>query len=120
MPDQKQFTELRRRQLDRLFAQPHLLRALPDLRRGFISEIRGALGMSTYQLARRLEISQPAATKLEQRERDGTISLNSLRKAAEALDCNLVYAFVPKRSLLETLRVQALRAARDVLDSVGR
>ena len=37
----------------------------------------------------------------------GTAQLNTLRRAADALDCELVYAFVPRRSLEEQVLEQA-------------
>ena len=37
----------------------------------------------------------------------GGIRLASLRRAAEALDCTLVYAFIPNESLEGTVRRQA-------------
>jgi len=68
---------------------------------GWIKAIRLALGMSLQQLANRISISRQSVQEMEQRERDGTISLKSLRETARALDMELVYGFVPKdRSLV--------------------
>ncbi len=80
--------------------------------RGWIAAVRTALGMSTYQLARRIGISQPTLAKLEQREATGSITLESLRKSADALECDVFYAIIPRRPLLEMVRAQALRVAR--------
>jgi predicted DNA-binding mobile mystery protein A len=63
--------------------------------------------MSTAQLAKRLGISQPSVVLLEQSEAKGTIELATLRRAAEALDCTLVYAVVPNKPLETTLRERA-------------
>lgn len=75
--------------------------------RGWLRAIRDALGLTTTQLARRLGVSQPRVVALEKGEIEGTLTLASLRKAAEALDCKLVYAFVPNRPLVDTLRQRA-------------
>src|ERR1700733_5271987 len=75
--------------------------------RGWIKAIRQALGMSTAQLARRLKIKQPSLVALEQSEAKGTIELATLRRAAAALDCTLVYALVPNKPLETTLRDRA-------------
>jgi predicted DNA-binding mobile mystery protein A len=75
--------------------------------RGWIRAIREALGMTTEQLARRLGVKQPSIVQLEQSEVKGTIELATLRRVAAALDCTLVYAFVPKKSLEETVRARA-------------
>jgi predicted DNA-binding mobile mystery protein A len=75
--------------------------------RGWIRAIREALGMTTEQLARRLGVKQPSVVQLEQSEVKGSIELATLRRVAAALDCTLVYAFVPKKSLEETVRARA-------------
>src|SRR5229473_4252166 len=75
--------------------------------RGWIKAIRESLGMTTAQLAKRLGVKQPSVVALEQSEAKGTIELATLRRVAEALDCTLVYAFVPNQPLETTLRDQA-------------
>ena len=67
--------------------------------------------MTAAQLAKRLGVAQPTVAKLERSEEAETISLKSLRKMAEAMDCTLVYAFVPHESLEATLIQQAERQA---------
>jgi predicted DNA-binding mobile mystery protein A len=75
--------------------------------RGWIKAIREGLGMTTQQLARRLNVSQPSVTALEQSEAKGSIELATLRRVAEALDCTLVYALVPNRPLDAMVRDRA-------------
>jgi predicted DNA-binding mobile mystery protein A len=77
---------------------------------GWIRAIRRALGMTTTQLARRLSISQSAATLLEGREAAMTVSLETLNRAADALECDLVYALIPRVPLAE-MRARAANAA---------
>jgi predicted DNA-binding mobile mystery protein A len=70
--------------------------------------------MSGAQMGRRLDISQPAVTGLEQAEVNGSITLHTLQRAAEALGCRLVYALVPEKPLAEVVRDRAeLIAARE-------
>lgn len=111
--------KLRRRQLDKALGITALLKDVPDYKNGLIREIRLALAMTTSQLARRLGISQPAVSQLEASEQAGTISLNTLRRVADELDCRLVYALVPKRSLEEVVEEQARKAASKVVISVS-
>src|ERR671914_403124 len=80
--------------------------------RGWIKAIREALGMTTAQLARRMGIRQPSVVALEQSEVKGTIELATLRRAAEALDCTLVYALIPNKPLEATVRERARAFAR--------
>ena len=75
--------------------------------RGWVRAVRETLGMTTRQLAVRLGVSQPRIIKLEKGEADGSITLDSLERAARALGCRLVYALVPEKPLGETLRERA-------------
>jgi len=68
--------------------------------------------MTAEQLAKRLGVKQPSVVALEQSEAKGTIELATLRRAAEALDCTLVYALVPNKPLEQTLRERARLFAR--------
>jgi predicted DNA-binding mobile mystery protein A len=98
---------LARKHLDRQLAalrQPGLSQRPP---RGWVRAIRDALGMTTTQLAERMGISQPRVTDIEKREMQDALTLATLRKAAEALDCTLVYALVPNRPLEDTVRERA-------------
>ncbi len=66
-------------------------------------------------------ITQQSAARLEKNEADDVIKLKSLRKAAEALDCRLVYAFVPNEGdLAGILHKQAIRKASDIFDPVDQ
>jgi predicted DNA-binding mobile mystery protein A len=86
--------------------------------RGWIKAIREALGMSTAQLAKRLGVKQPSVVALEQSEAKGTIELATLRRAAEALDCTLVYALAPNKPLEAIVRDRARTFARQRLGPV--
>src|SRR5580658_6911749 len=79
---------------------------------GWIAAIRGALGMSTAQLAKRLGIKQPSVVAMEQSEVRGAIELATLRRVAEALDCELVYALVPNKPLDAMVRDRARNFVR--------
>jgi len=66
--------------------------------KGWVRAIRDALGMSTRDLADRMEIAQPSVVALEASERAGTIRLETLERAAAAMGCELVYALRPRDS----------------------
>lgn len=70
---------------------------------GWIRSIRMALGMSMLQLGNKLEISKQAVYDMEKREKDGSITIKSLREVASAMDMELVYGFVPNAGSLEAL-----------------
>lgn len=84
---------------------------------GWIRAIREALGMTGVQLAGRLGVRPQTVEALEKSEASGTIQLSTLRRAAAALDCTLVYALVPNRPLEETVRARARAIA---LRDLGR
>lgn len=87
--------------------------------RGWIKAIREALGMTTAQLGKRLGVSQPRAVKIENTETKGSITLESLERAANALDCRLVYALVPRKPLDELVAERAERLAKKRLKSTS-
>lgn len=94
-----------RKQLDPLLPA---LDGIPDRpRRGWLRAIREGLGMSTRQLAARMGVSQATVAGFERGEAADTITLRSLRQAAAAMDCRLVYALVPQGSLEDAVRRQA-------------
>ena len=96
-----------RRALDRRLVelQPATRYAVPRL--GWIRAIRDALGMTAADLATRMHVSGASVRSLEKKEMTGGIRLSSLRRAAEALDCTLVYAFIPNTTLEQTVETQA-------------
>ncbi len=105
--EESRFLAIRRRQIDSTLKSVKNLRGLEPPQRGWISEIRGIIGMRSFQLGRRIGLSQSAIAHFARSEEDGTITLNSLRKVAEGLNCRLVYAFVPDKSFEEMLRERA-------------
>ncbi len=86
--------------------------------RGWVRAIRDSLGMSSVQLARRLGVDQSTAIRLEQSEMNDTVRLGTLRRAAAAMDCTLVYALVPTSSLAQTVIAQSREVAAAELASV--
>ena len=78
---------------------------------GWIRQIREALEMSTHQLAHLMGVNQSCVVQLEKSEAKGAIQLASLKRAAKALHCELVYALVPDEPLEETIAHRRRRIA---------
>lgn len=115
-----EFRRLRIRHLDEtLGSARNVLRHTGAPRDGWIREIRQALGMTTGQLAKRMGIPQPNVVALENREKEGRITLTSLKKAANALDCEVAYFLVPRKGLEVTLRAQLRTLVQRRLSSVA-
>lgn len=70
---------------------------------GWIKAIRLALGISAQQLANKLSVTRQAIQDIENREKDGTVTIKSLRETAKALDMQLVYVFIPVDGSLDQL-----------------
>jgi predicted DNA-binding mobile mystery protein A len=119
--DTTQLREAARRRLDQRYQRASIehLEARPRL--GWVRAVRDALGMSTRQLASRMGVAQPTVVQLEQSEANGTIQIATLRRAADALDCDLVYALVPRDGSLEqTVLTHARLRARALVRAVDR
>ena len=71
--------------------------------KGWVNTVRTSLKMSLRQLGNRLKISSQSVKELEVREANGTITLNSLKDAANALDLKLVYGFVSKHGSIDQM-----------------
>jgi predicted DNA-binding mobile mystery protein A len=109
-----EFRNLRLKQLDRALEPYHAARQVPRPSKGWIRSIRQALGVSSGELARRLGTSRQFPLQLEKGEAEDRITLKSLRAAANALDCDLVYALVPRvGSMQELIESRARAEAKD-------
>jgi len=70
---------------------------------GWIKAIRTAIGMSMQQLGNKLNITKQGVMDIEKREKEGSITIKSLRGIARAMDMQLVYGFVPNDGSLDAL-----------------
>lgn len=75
--------------------------------RGWLKAIREALGLTERQQAERLGITGSALHKSESAEAEERITLGQLRKLADGLDCELVYALVPRKPLTQVVEERA-------------
>lgn len=104
-----EFKKLRIKQLDRSL-QPFIpALSSPRPQKGWLRAIREATGVSIRELAGRLRRAPSLVAKLEKSEAEYRITLGSLRDAADALGCQLVYALVPKSGSLQRLSEERVR-----------
>jgi predicted DNA-binding mobile mystery protein A len=119
-----EFQHLRLNQLD-LALQP--FRSAQQVARppkGWVRAIREAMGISARELAQACGTSRQLPLQLEKAEADDSITLKSLRKLAAALDCDLVYALVPRDGSMQSLlerraRVEATKRVLAVEHSMA-
>lgn len=74
--------------------------------------------MTAKQLGARMGLPTKRIYELERQEAEERISLKSLQRAAEALDCELVVSLVPRHSLAEVVEDRAREVAQDIADDV--
>jgi predicted DNA-binding mobile mystery protein A len=83
---------------------------------GWIKAIRTAIGMSMQQLGNKLNVSKQGVMDIEKREKDGSITIKSLREIARAMDMQLVYGFVPNDgSLVALIEKRATELATQIV-----
>jgi predicted DNA-binding mobile mystery protein A len=95
-------SDARMRARTRLDERLDRLRPVETLRpppKGWVRALRDALGMTGAQLGARMGVRPQTVEAIEKSEAAGTVQLSTLRRAAEALDCTLVYALVPNKPL---------------------
>jgi len=103
-------------QLDRKFEKLAVLKDLEISPKAWINAIRTGLNMSLVQLAKRLKKTSVSVKEIEQREEDKGITLKKLTEVAEALNCQFVYAFIPKDGSLEKLiEKRAYKLAEEIV-----
>jgi len=107
-----------RKQLDQRLQSFAGLKEAPPPLRGWIRAVRDALGMTGAQLAYRIGVKKQRITALEKGEVEGTVTINSMKKAAEAMDCMFVYALVPRDSLEANVQRQARTYAEKTHEAI--
>ncbi len=105
-----EFRNLRLKQLDRTLKPFRAAAKNPRPQKGWLRAIREAAGISASEVARTLKTSRQLPVQLEKAEAEDRITLKSLRAAAHALGCELVYALVPKADTLQDLAAERARA----------
>jgi len=74
--------------------------------KGWLHTIRTGMNMTMEQLGNKLGITKQGVKKIEESEAKGTISINTLKEVANALDMQLIYGFVPKNGTVKELIAQ--------------
>lgn len=67
--------------------------------RGWLRAVREGTGLTQAEVARKAAMKRQSFAQFEAAECKGAITLGSLKRAAEAMDCELVYFIVPRPSV---------------------
>lgn len=85
---------------------------------GWLKTIREIFCMTTIQLAKKLGVSQPRIVNMEKNERN--IKISTMERIADTLNCEFVYAFIPREKIEDILYKQAKRKALKILSKVNK
>ena len=88
--------------------------------KGWIRAIRNALGMTAKQLACRIGVAQQAVSRIEKDEVEGAVTIKTMRRVAEGLDCMFVYGFVPRSTLEKSVREQVQQYSANRLSQASQ
>ncbi|MEK6628116.1 MAG: helix-turn-helix domain-containing protein [Bdellovibrionota bacterium] len=91
------------------------LRLTENSNEGWIRRTRLNLGMTLNKLGNACGVSISTIAQLEKREPAGHISVETLRRAAGAMNCDFIYSFVPKTDMHEFIHQQAYAKAKRIL-----
>jgi predicted DNA-binding mobile mystery protein A len=104
-----EYRDLRIRQLDSSLSAFAQAKTQPRPRRGWLRAIREACGLPLESIARELKTNRQGVQKRENAEANDRITLRTLRRVADAMGCELVYAIVPKSGTIQDLAAKSLR-----------
>jgi predicted DNA-binding mobile mystery protein A len=96
----------------------HVARGTAKNVHGWLRTVRRVVGIPAMEAARRIGVDVDEIFRKERAEARGVIGLQSLRQAAEALDCELVYGLVPKEGTL-TARAAGIEARHEQRQAEG-
>ena len=103
-------------QVDRKILQFKKIEAMSIPSSGWVFAIRQALGMSLKQLGKKMGITSQSVKEIEEREKNGTISLNVLRQFGKSLNMRMIYGFIPnEKSLEKIIEKRALELAEEIV-----
>jgi predicted DNA-binding mobile mystery protein A len=107
-----EYREMRLRQLSKSLAAFEVAKTNPRPQLGWLRAIREALGITLNQVGKNMRATRQRIKSFEGAERQDRITLASLRRVAEAMGCELVYAIVPKSgTIVELAEKQAVDEA---------
>ena len=84
---------------------------------GWTKAIRTALKMSLRQLGIKMNITAQSVKEIEEREKNGTVSINVLRQVGQVLQLKFVYGFIPKNKTLKNMiEERAQQLAEEIVE----
>ena len=103
--------ELKLKQVTELFERMRAMEIPNAPKEGWLKTIRTALWMSMDKAASRAGVNTSTWEKTEKREQKGTVTIETLQKMANAVNCDVRIVFVAHEPLNQMLKKQALTKA---------
>ncbi len=85
--------------------------------KGWIHEIRVSLGITLAKLGGLCGLATPTIAQAERREIEGNLTIATLRKVAEAMNCEYIYMFISKSDMKEFINQKAYQKAQSILNT---
>ena len=85
---------------------PEQLKLHQGANQGWIRLVRMQRNMQGKELARKMQVSPARVSVLEKDEQRGAVTLKMMQKAAAALDCDFIYALVPRQQQAAKPRIR--------------
>lgn len=86
-----------------------------NVRTGWIAYMRQAMSMTLSTLAKATGLSPATVQQIEKREKAGKVTIETMRKIATAMECEFVYALIPKQGLGDFLKTKATAKATRIV-----
>ena len=117
----KEIKKISRVQLDKKIRNFNRISSINIPSGSWVFSLRNALGLSLSQLAKKMNISAQSVKEIEEREKEGRITLKILKDIANALELKFVYGFsAPNSSLEKILKNQADKVAREIVERTDK
>lgn len=89
-----------------------------EVLKGWIHYIRTSFGMSQQKLADLAGTgNKSSVNNVEKRELKGKIQIETIKKYANAMDCEFIYAIVPRKNIEELLKERAFEKAKKLIEA---
>jgi len=86
-----------------------------NVRTGWIAYMRQAMSMTLSSLAKATGLSPATVQQIEKREKAGKVTIETMKKIAAAMECEFVYALIPKQALGDFLKKKATAKATRII-----
>lgn len=101
-------------EMDKQLQEVGSLSAVKTPRSGWVKTLRLAMGMSSLALGERVSMSPQGVRQLERAEADGTLTLRTLTRLADGLDCDVRYVLIPRTRLVDQVMRRAEEKSLDI------